>query len=306
MNLLHRSRRDLRALHPLTWNVRSALRLALTLALLLAVPALAQEADPWETEEATAGQATPRTAGILPAPGEPGLHNGHLGYDKDTGQALDDPTVRTPPIRTPEELGELQRAAQEKLEKVDPTRITFRSGVTIHPPSGTAGILPAPGTVGDATSDDTYYLIQFSYPFPSEARQRLEEAGVTFYDYVDVSGFYAQISPQAADLLDQMMAEGLVRHVVDIPPEAKLSPAMAAQATTGADEERAVTVLTFEQPTPAQLEELEGLLTVDRRSDGPMHILEGRASSSGVMACQLSGGEDGRSSCTKSSKSSAA
>jgi len=267
------------------WNVRSAVRRSLTLALLLAIPALAlpgslaQEEDPWVAEEAAASQPAPRTAGILPAPGEPGLHDGHLGYDKDTGQALDDPTVRTPAARTPEELRQLQRAAQEKRQQVDPTRITFRSGVTIHPRSGTAGILPALRAAGDG-----YYLIQFIYPFPTAARYRLEEAGVTFYDYVDVSGFYAQIPPQAAELLERLMAEGLVRYVGEVPPEAKLSPAMAAQATAGAAEQQAVTVLTFEQPTPAQLEELQGLMIIDRRSDGPMHILEGRASPSGVQA----------------------
>ena len=77
---------------------------------------------------------------------------------------------------------------------------------------------------------EDYYLIQFSYPFPTEVRYRLEEAGMTFYDYAGVAAMYAKVPSQALDALQNAMMEKTVRYVGNIPTQAKVDPNLAAQA----------------------------------------------------------------------------
>ena len=99
------------------------------------------------------------------------LHRLHFVYDKITGRQLDDPTVRTPAPAAEEDRDEAFLA--RKQGQVDPTRITFRSGLTIHPRAGMeAGARTALSTP-DRASSDKIWLIQFRYPFPTEARARL-------------------------------------------------------------------------------------------------------------------------------------
>jgi hypothetical protein len=58
--------------------------------------------DPWEDEEATAEmRIPPDESGPGLQHGQPALHSGHLGYDKETGQLLDDPTVHTDSTHLP-------------------------------------------------------------------------------------------------------------------------------------------------------------------------------------------------------------
>lgn len=255
---------------------------------LAAIPASkALGPDPLEAEEAAAEDRAQEQGGNIaatPGEGEPALHEGHLGYDKQTGQSLDDPTARLSVSRSPEEGAEIRQYNEQKLQGVDPTRITFRSGLTVHPQPGIeAAVLEALSAPGESADGD-YYLIQFSYPFPTEARRLLAEAGVTFYDYVDVAGLYAKVPPRAMDLLQSLSADGLVRHIGAIPKEARLEPALAVQAARSPEAQNQVIVLTFDEPTPAQLADLEGLMAIERRADGPMHIVEGLASNSSIQA----------------------
>ncbi|MBN2390039.1 MAG: S8 family serine peptidase [Anaerolineae bacterium] len=258
-------------------NVKAAMLFLVLMTILLAFnspslsPTLAQDGgDPGEDEggiDVAAPTPDPQQTG------QPVLHTGHLGYDKETGQLLDDPTVHTAVARSAEEQAVYEQQYQEKLAGVDPTRLTFRSGFTIHPQPGMA-----PSVREQLTSSSAgYYLIQFSYPFPTELRYRLEETGVIFYDYVGMAGMYAKVPPQALDALQSAMTENAVLYVGDIPAEAKVEPMLAAKATASPEVEYAVIVLTFDGLTIAQLEELQSLLAIDRRSDGPLHILEGRA-----------------------------
>ena len=190
-------------------------------------------------------------------PTGPSLHRLHLGYDKATGQQIDDPTAQTRTSSSAAEEAEIQSFFARKRETVDPTRITFRSGVTIHPERGIqADAREALAAPGAPPLRDSYWLIQFRYPFPTEARSRLEDAGVAFYDYLDVSGLYARVPPEAAPLLESMVREGQVRYVGSIPAEAKTRPALVAAAVQNPAMEREILVLTFGEPTPAHLEEL--------------------------------------------------
>ncbi len=244
--------------------------------------------DPWVEEEAAAEQHTSGGEKDVYQDQptiEPGLHDGHLGFDKNTGESLDDPTIHVPEVLSPQDQVENQQYYQQKLQGVDPTRVTFRSGYSIHPEAGIAeDVLKQLGAGTGSIPDENYYIIQFSYPFPTQARRNLEEVGVKFYDYVDVAGLYASVPPQAEGLLQNLLAEGLVRYVGTIPPQAKLAPELVERSLAAPEAAQDVIVLSFDQLTQDQMNELESLMVVERRSDGPMHMIEGRATDSAVQS----------------------
>lgn len=252
----------------------------------LVAGSLAQAGDPWLAEEQEAQQR-----GELRGPdpsqgtqiGEPMLHDGHILYDLQTGETAEDPTVTVSVIDSPQEEAELAEYLEQKRAGVEPGRLRFRSGYTLEPQPGIdPEVLKELAGAQSADAGDGYYVIQFDYPFPTEARFRLEEAGVAFYDYVDVGGLYARVPDQALEILQTMVAEGLIRYIGPVPAEAKVDPALLSDGEVGAETEKRVTLLTFDEPTSAQLEQLGAWLSVERRSDGPMHILEGRASSASI------------------------
>jgi subtilisin family serine protease len=251
--------------------------------------------DPWLAEEMAAVEHRAAPVQISESGGldqdsvavTPTLNTAHTGYyDEDTGEWVDDPTVTTMSAahRLAEDT-EFQQYYQEKLRGVNSTQVTFRSGVAIQPEPGIApAVLEQLTPLQDSAPSDIYYLIQFSYPFPAEAHQRLEAAGVTFYDHVGTTGFYAKVPPEAMGVLQALTAESLVRHVGEIPLAAKVEPDLLVEAAAGSSAEHKVTVLTFEEPTPAQLQELESFLKIDCRSSGPVHILEGTIPASSIQA----------------------
>jgi subtilisin family serine protease len=213
----------------------------------------------------------------------PSLHRLHLLYDKATGRQVDDPTARASGAAADE--AEARALLARKIQEVDAARITFRSGITIiHPEPGMEpGVREALAAPAGAASGKLW-LIQFRYPFPTEARSRLEEAGAAFYDYLDVAAFFARVPPGAAPLLEELLEEGLVRYVGSIPAGAKVDRALVVQATRQPTTEKEIVVLTFDEPSPAQLQELGRWMSVERWSVGPIHIVEGRAPGASILA----------------------
>ena len=213
---------------------------------------------------------------------ESSLHRLHFVYDKATAQQVMDPTVLTPASAEEEDRDEALLA--RKRELVDPTRITFRSGITIHPGAGIEADARQALSAPDRAASDKMWLIQFRYPFPTEARARLQHAGVAFYDYVDVCGFFARVPPGALPLLEEMLAEGLVRYVGSIPAEAKVQQALVTEAARRPESEQEVVVLTFNEPSAAQLEELGRLMAIEGQSSGPIHFVEGTTRGASLQA----------------------
>jgi subtilisin family serine protease len=171
-----------------------------------------------------------------------------------------------------------------KREEVDPTRITFRSGITIHPRAGMEAGVRETLAAADGGSSDKMWLIQFRYPFPTEARARLQDAGVKFYDYVDVCGLIARVPPGALPLLEEMLEEGIVRYVGSIPAEAKVQRTLVTEAAGHPESEQEVVVLTFDQPSAAQLEQLGRLMTIKGQSSGPIPFVEGTSPTASLQA----------------------
>lgn len=107
---------------------------------------------------------------------KPIQHIGYSAFDSDTGEFLDDPSVRTVTGFSPKELDEIGRYSEQKINGLEPTRIIFRSGHTIRPEPG----ISASVKKSLAAGEDAFHLIQFTYPFPTESRRILEENGVVF------------------------------------------------------------------------------------------------------------------------------
>ena len=212
------------------------------------------------------------------------LHRIHQGYDKDTGRWLVDPTVRTWMPGTAGEDAEVGSLAAGKQGEVDPARVTFRSGITIHPVPGIEPGAREALAAADDAGGERYWLIQFRYPFPTEARYRLQDAGVAFYDYLDVSAFFAWVPPGALPLLEDMLETGEVRYVGGIPAQAKAAPGLVVDATRNPAAEREILVLTFDEPNEAELEELGRWMAIERQSTGPIHIVVGRARGASIPA----------------------
>ena len=210
------------------------------------------------------------------------LHRLHFVYDKATGQLVEDATDVVPGGATVD--SEVKALLARKHAQVDPTRITFRSGLTIHPRAGMEAGAREALSAPDGASRDKMWLIQFRYPFPTEARARLQDAGVAFYDYVDVCGLFARVPPGALPLLEEMLAAGIVRYVGSIPPEARVQRTLVTEAAGHPESGREIVVLTFDAPSTEQFEQLERLMVVEGQSSGPIHFVEGRAPGASLQA----------------------
>jgi subtilisin family serine protease len=213
---------------------------------------------------------------------EPALHRLHFVYAKATGQQAAEPVVGAAVFASAS--AEAEALMSRKREQVDPTRITFRSGITVHPEPGMqTGAREALAAPGGAASG-ALWLIQFRYPFPTEARGCLQDAGVRFYDYVDVSGLYARVPPEALPLLEEMLEAGLVRYVGRVPAEAKVDRALAEGAARYPSAERKIVVMTFGEPTEADLKEMRRWMAVEGQSSGPVHFVTGRSPGASILA----------------------
>ncbi len=126
--------------------------------------------DPWEKAEAAARARAQAAGEVREAParvGEPAFNIGHLGYDKATGQWLEDPTARLNPPKAMEEKARLQRYTAQKLQGIDLAQIRFRSGYTLDllQPGISQKVLQELAAASPETPGGGYYLIQFSYPY---------------------------------------------------------------------------------------------------------------------------------------------
>jgi subtilisin family serine protease len=245
-------------------------------------PTLAQQgADKAEAEEQSARQ-TPGNPDTSAEP--PREVQVHLGYDKATGKSLPDPTIIENPAYSPADLALLQQQADEKLAAIDATQIRFRSGYEVHPQPGIAPeVLEQLSRPVEAAGEDGHYVVQFRYPVPTQARRDLESAGMTFYDDLDTGAALAKVPSKALDGLQKLARDGTVRYVGSIPWEARLSPSLADLMAKEPDGSSDIVLLTFDEPTQAQLDELSEWFKVERRSDGPMHILEGKVVHAGLQ-----------------------
>ena len=206
--------------------------------------------------------------------------SGFIGYDKRSGQYLPDPSIRLDPKVTTQDQAEIQALDQEKLKDSDPTMVRFRSGYTMRVQPGIApqvkSALREAGAESAISTGAAYYLLQFAYPFPTQARQEMEKAGYKFYDYIDRGALVAKLPTSALDSLEGQMQAGSILAVSEIPAQAKLAPELVTRQTDSPAITSDIVLLTYEPPTQEQLDQLSNWLQVERSTNGPVNILEGK------------------------------
>jgi len=200
----------------------------------------------------------------------------HVGYDKATGQYLDDPSL----VRSGS-----PRAVTPKAETdIDPAVIAFGRS---HQLQVTPGMAPAlQQRLASAAAPDEYLVLQFTYPVDIQLKDALAAQGVVFADPLDKLSFYAKVPAAAVTAVSQAIDQGKINFVGQVPPAFHLSDGLQARldSLSAEDAGLAVTVQLFETPTPAQLAALEKLMTIERQSDGAMHLIEGMVAAHNVMA----------------------
>lgn len=189
------------------------------------------------------------------------------GFDKITGEYLDDPSITR--------IADNPAWEADDKPAIDPSFIRFGAHnlLTVSPgmDAGLGDQLMADGIPSQ------YLALQFSYPVDIELKDELAALGVIFGDPLDRLSFYAKIPPQAFQAVDQAMQQGKINFIGQVPPAFQISEGMQSQINSLAsgDMSVAVTVQLFEAPTETQLLEFQQLMTIERRSDGAMFLIEG-------------------------------
>lgn len=195
------------------------------------------------------------------------LGEAHIDYDKETGQVIENPTIT---YIVPEQ-------PWIDAEKSAPESNVIRFG--------SANLLTVtPGITADlrqqlSTTDQPaeYLVLQFTFPVDLALKKQLEDVGVVFGDPLNSLSFYAKIPARAATAVIQAIDQGKINFVGQVPPTFQISERLQAQIELLNDMETAVpvTVQLFEPPTERQLAQFRELMSIERRSDGAMFLLEG-------------------------------
>ena len=171
----------------------------------------------------------------------------------------------------------MQASDQAKAQQSDKTQVRLPSGEKIQLQAGIAAEVTAALQPGDgAAAAEGYFLMQFDYPFPTQARQALEKTGVVFYDYYDVSTYVVKMKADVLDAVDVLLQSGEVRAVAALPSQGKLVGELAALAADSPSGNSDIVLSTYEAPTQAELDELGQRFVIERSSFGVVNILEGK------------------------------
>lgn len=202
------------------------------------------------------------------------LGDAHMGYDKATGQYLDDPTITR---MTDQVIG-----PDEEKAPPDASFIRFGSGNLLTVTPGIEAGLSQQLAEADVPAE--YLALQFTYPVDLELKEALMAKGVVFGDPLDRLSFYAKIPAEALTAVTEAIAQGKINFIGQVPPAFQISAGLLAEinALSGPETAVAVTVQLFEPPTEAQLAEFQRFMTIERRSDAAMFLIEGTIPASAV------------------------
>ncbi len=204
------------------------------------------------------------------------LGRSHFGFDKDTGQYLNDPTI--------ERASGAQFMEPKANSDIDPSVIAFGATHVLQVTPGLAPTLHQRLAAADTPAE--YLVLQFTYPVDIELKNALAAQGVVFGDPLDKLSFYAKIPARAVTAVSNAIDKGKINFVGQVPPAFHLSDSLQVRMNTltSLAASLPVTVQFFEMPTDAQLADLQNLMTIDRRSDGAMHLVEGVIPANNIMA----------------------
>jgi len=221
----------------------------------------------------------PNVAALLQAQAETAVPDtlgaAHYGYDKTTGQYLDDPTI--------ERAASPQPVEPKANSDIDPSVIRFGAHNALQVTPGMAAELRQQAA---AAAPAEYLVVQFTYPVDIALKETLAAQGVVFGDPLDKLSFYAKIPGEAVTAVATAVDRGQINFVGRVPAAFHISDGVQARLNAAASPEAGipVTVQLFEAPNEAQLAELAGLMTIERRSDGAMNLVEGVLPAGNVLA----------------------
>ncbi|MCB8984659.1 MAG: S8 family serine peptidase [Ardenticatenaceae bacterium] len=200
----------------------------------------------------------------------------HLGYDKVTGQYLDDPTI--------ERAASPQAVEPKANSDIDASVIRFGTNNALQVTPGMNAALREKLATAGAPAE--YLVLQFTYPVDIALKEALVAQGVVFGDPLDKLSFYAKIPGGAVTAVSRAIDQGKINFVGQVPAAFHIGDGVQAQlnATASLDAGIPVTVQLFEAPSEAQLADLGNLMTIERRSDGTMHLVEGVLPAGNVLA----------------------
>jgi hypothetical protein len=221
----------------------------------------------------------PNVAALLAAQGDEfsaTLGEAHLGYDKETGQIVENPTITRVMADQP------WLDAEKGAPDADVIRFGSANLLTVTP-GITADLQQQLLRTDEATE---YLALQFTFPVDLDLKKQLEGAGVVFGDPLNSLSFYAKIPARAVTAVTQAVDQGQINFVGQVPPTFQISEGLQAQLDGLAEADTAVpvTVQLFEPPTESQLAQFRTLMTIERRSDGAMFLLEGLIPAANVYA----------------------
>jgi hypothetical protein len=197
----------------------------------------------------------------------------HMGYDKLTGEYLDDPTITR--------VTETAFWPDEEKERPDASFIRFGTNNLLTATPGMESALSQQIAEADAPAE--YLALQFTYPVDIQLKEELASRGVVFGDPLDRLSFYAKIPAEALTAVSEAIVQGKINFVGQVPPAFKISEGLLAEINRlNGETAVAVTLQLFEPPTEAQLAELQQFMSIERRSDGAMFLIEGTIPASAV------------------------
>ncbi len=196
------------------------------------------------------------------------------GYDKETGQYLDDPTVTR--------FSAVPFALEPEKEAPQSEFIRFGANNLLVATPGMAAGLRQQLEAADFPAE--YLAVQFAYPVDIALKEELAARGVVFGDPLDRLSFYAKIPAEAVTAVAEAIAQGKISFVGQVPPAFQISEGLQAEINglNGAETAVAVTVQFFEPPTEAQLADLQKVMTIERASNGAIFLVEGALPASAV------------------------
>lgn len=183
---------------------------------------------------------------------------------------LDSPVEGSPEGERFVEAGDALEA--EKLLQMDPEEIAFRNGLRLRPKPGLDPSAPK-GLHGIA-------LLQFGDRIRREWIDRLAELDVVVHDHVQGTVLLAEVPETAWPGIEEMLGQGILRHVGAYPPEAKVDVSLRQ----GPASRRRVTVILFEGFDPAAESSLRKILPVEPSLARPGLSLTALASAGDVEA----------------------
>ncbi len=125
-------------------------------------------------------------------------------------------------------------------------------------------------------SNGGYFILQFNdFPPDQDTQSKLKASNVILFDHIPESAYYAYLPPESLSTLEELLQIGVLRQVDPIPNSDKLEAGLLEKMQADPQQDIAVIVQFFEEPSATDQKNLEALLELSAYSFGPVNFAEG-------------------------------